>query len=292
MKTNPGDTASGDICAMLVAVRAPTWKRTIPSVAVTLGLLLAGCGDGDDDVAAGSAGGAESASTESTTSTTVETTTSTTAAETTTSVAADLSRAEEFQDLVPLAMADLPDDVSTFFADATPQRIDELATLACDTIMPDMTTIELGLAANGARAELTDAEAELLDLTEFGTAFGALAGFYCPENLPADIVGSLPTGDDADVASFRTSISSFLGQEHPGVALVDGMTDARIDEVQAAACAATNPDQDTTQLGLAVFEIYNDELTDDERALISVDSFAGLYGVMIAFFCSDQLPTG
>lgn len=270
-----------------------TSPRTGGTTALIVGLMLlttaCGGGDGDSQIQSGTVASIES------TTTTEATTTSSTAA--TSSSAASLedsssggvasAEAESFKALAP-SIPELEGDVAQFVGATDAARIDELANDACAAVSGGMTDSELGFAGLAAYDDLTANEQSQLAIDDWVVLYGAMIGFFCPENLPD--LGDAPAEQGGDIGQFRTLVTEIDGVSAETEAFVASVSDERIDELQTVACANTNADLSTEDFGLDIVESYGSDLSDSERDAISLSAYSELYGSLVGWFCPENLP--
>ncbi len=75
------------------------------------------------------------------------------------------------------------------------------------------------------------------------------------------------------------------------VSFADALTEDRIEELAAGACAGVRPDMTDSQLGSAGLAAY-DGLTAEEQQIIVEADWVVFYGALVGFFCPDRLPLG
>ncbi len=229
------------------------------------------------------------------TTTTAEATTSTAVATTeavvtTTEAAGPASvEAESFKTLAP-TITELQGEVADFVDATEATRIDQLAAGACGAVSADMTDQELGIEGLSAYGELSERESELIALQDWVVFYGALIGFFCPENLPEFDEDAAPLGEAGEVEGFRAIVTDVDGVSVETEGFVAALSDARIEELQALACAGTNPDMNTDDFGLSIVTSYGDDLSDAESDAITLSGYSEFYGALVGWFCPSNLP--
>lgn len=199
------------------------------------------------------------------------------------------AEAESFKILAP-TISELGDGVFSFVEGTEPVRIDELAEQACNSVTVDMSDNEVGLQGLAAYNELTADEAQLIDLEDWVVFYGAMIGFFCPEQLPNfDAQASAPL-DGAGAEGFRTIISDVDGVSVETETFVAGLDDQRLDDLQASACANTDPEMNTEDFGVAIIDSFGSDLTSLESDAISLSGYSEFYGALVGWFCPSNLP--
>ena len=209
---------------------------------------------------------------------------------TTTPQLAELTTAEAFRVFVDEA-DDMPPDVDIFARTASDAELEQLAATACSLIEPDMTAAELGTVTFIARGQLSDEQQALLDIADFGVVFGAIAGLTCPQRLPIGSKQPVQQRDQSAIDDYRHAMLSFWPTEHTAARFVAMVTDGRLHELQQSACTFSSVDQTGAEFGTAAMAHYRAELTATERDAIALDTYPEVYGSLVAWFCTERLPT-
>ena len=185
---------------------------------------------------------------------------------------------------------ELPPDVTAYIESASDDELAALTTTACGLITPDLSRSELGTVAVTARSQLSAEHQDLLDITEFGVIFGAVAGLACPDRLPLAIAPTATPLDQTAIDDYREAVPSFWTPHHPARRFVTTLTDERVHELQASACSFSAPEHSATELGTAIIAHHSAELTAEERSRIGTDIYPEVYGSLIGWFCPEHLP--
>lgn len=274
-------------------MRSSPLRRLFLSVA-TVALLATACGSGDDTAEPQPEIDDETSASVTTIApatslTTIETTTSAVPTTAATVPATASQQAIAFSELGP-RLTSLGDGVLRFAELLDPVRIDQLAQDSCATVSPDMTDSALGLAGLAAYDNLTSQERGEITEQDWVVFYGALAGFFCPENLPEIDLDAAPLTEGTPVDQFRSVVSQIDGVSIEAEDFVADLSDERLDEIQGLACVSTNSDMTTEEFGLAIVSSYQSELTETERSAISLSGYSELYGTMVGWFCPANLP--
>lgn len=191
--------------------------------------------------------------------------------------------------LLVTGLDEVPSDVVDFFNETSEERIDELAEATCRRLDPDLPVTELGVMTIVGRGELTPREQELLDLNEYRVAVGAIAGVYCPEQLPLDAELLEVEFDLGDPDAYRETLPKFLPPEHRAIDFVEQLDDDRLETLHETACEAAEGGRALAEIGVSVLNHYNSELTAAEREQIEFGEYIDFVGSLLGWFCPDQL---
>lgn len=282
--------------------------RVVPVALVAVLLLAVGCGspgDADDSPSDGAAGvsapvdgtvgdaGADEGTAATAAAPTVTTAaTATTAPPSSTSPVTALRSvaasedAEAFKDLGP-TVTRLPAAVGRFIAEADATRIGQLAANACAIVDPSMTDAELGTQGIELYDQLDAGEQQRLDVNQWVLLFGALLGYFCPEQLP-DL--GTAAGAVSTIEQFRSVVGTIEGLPAEAEEFVVRLGDERLDRLHRAACAGTDAGMTAEQFGLAIAASYDADLTEGEREAIALPAYSELYGAIVGWFCNENLP--
>jgi uncharacterized protein YdbL (DUF1318 family) len=271
-------------------MRSPLPRRFLASL-VAVALLAAACSSGDD--------GADEADLQSVTVTTAATTTSTTAATTTTEAPSESStttaaplpasgEAIAFKSLAP-DIVGVSDGVLTFVEGLEPVRVDQLAAVSCGAVGPSMGAAELGVEGFSTYETLSPDEQARLSLDDWVVLFGALLGYFCPDNLPDLDLETTPT-EGTEVERFRTIVTEVSGVSAETEAFVATLSDERLDALQQIACDASSSELTTEDFGVIIVRSYDADLDVGEQSGIGLAAYSELYGALVGWFCPGNLP--
>jgi hypothetical protein len=279
-------------------------KRCAPILITAVALLIGGCsssgdsslesetvtdGQSDSDVTVVTVApaGPSTSSSSSSSSTTMTTEPRSTTFNPVRAVASP--EAEAFKELTP-QLEGVGGGVAGFAQLVEPVRVDELAAEACATVTGDMTDSQLGLAGLAAYSGLTMQEKQQVIQTDWVVFYGALVGFFCPENLPSIDLDGAPPVEGSSIEQFRAVVSQIDGVSTEAAGFVTGLTDERLDELQILACRDSSSDMSTEDFGLAIVSSYGNDLSEAEGAALSLSAFSELYGALVGWFCPANLP--
>ena len=271
-------------------MRSPLPSRFLASL-VAVALLAAACSSGDDETDEADLQSATVATAATTTSTTVATTTTVEPPESVTTNSAPLpgsSEATSFKSLAP-DIVGVSDGVLDFVDVLEPVRVDELAAVSCGAVGPSMGAAELGIEGFSTYDSLTLDEQAQINLDDWVVLFGALLGYFCPDNLPDLDLESTPT-DGTEVERFRTIVTEVSGVSGETEAFVATLSDERLDALQQIACDASSPDLTTEGFGVIIVRSYDADLDAGEQTGIGLAAYSELYGALVGWFCPGKLP--
>ncbi len=170
-------------------------------------------------------------------------------------------------------------------------RIAELAERSCVEVDPELTAGELANAAYRSYDRLSSQEQTAVDLDGWVLVYGALVGAYCPDRLPLAAVRAGPSPDaDDELGSFRAVLPELRGLSRSTLDFALDLSDDRIQQLSGLACAATDAGSTPASFWADIDRSHRHHLTDDERASIDRDGYGELYGAMVGWFCSANVP--
>ena len=264
--------------------------RLLTALAV-IPLIAAACSGGDAEADQNDLQSATITTVATTTTTAAETTTTTSPQESVTTESAPQpgsSEATAFKSLAP-DIVGVSDGVLSFIEGLEPGRVDALAAVSCAAVSPTMGAAELGVEGFSTYETLTPDEQQNINLDDWVVLFGALLGFFCPENLPELDLEATPA-EGTEVERFRSIVTEVSGVSAETAAFIATLSDERLDEIQRTACSASSPDLTTEEFGVIIVQSYDADLDVGEQGGISLAAYSELYGALVGWFCPGNLP--
>ncbi len=258
--------------------------------------LLTACSAATDESGGPDDSDLQSATVVADDSTPLEPTTTTIAVVTTTSqttVPSTLARvasaeAESFKALTP-DLVGVNDTLVTFVSGIDPVRVDDLAAEICGSVSSSMSDTELGVKGLAAYETLAPQERSSVSVDDWVVFYGAIIGFFCPENLPDLDLEAMPA-EGTEVERFRSIVTEVSGVSGETETFVASLTDDRLDELQAVACGSSSAELTTEDFGVVIVRSYDADLTATEIEGIGLSAYSELYGAMVGWFCPGNLP--
>ncbi len=180
--------------------------------------------------------------------------------------------------------------VVPFAEELTEERIEQLASAACAEVRPDMTDSQLGSAGLIAFDQLTPDEQQMIGEADWVVFYGALVGYFCPDQLPLGSLDDAPPTEGTATQQFREVITGLDGVSAEAEEFTVELTDQRLEDLRDQACATAASDMTTEDFGLVIVSSYGNDLTDDERQAISLSAYGQFYGAVVGWFCPQNLP--